>query len=389
MRIAYFDCYSGISGDMTVAAFLDAGLPMSELSAGLKKLKLKGYALKKSRVMRGAIAGTKFDCVVREPGHSGCRSLKEILRMIDRSALSGRVKSISMDIFENIGSAEARVHGIRRALDVHLHELGSIDSLVDIVGTAIAVDSLGIGEVRSSGITMGRTLVDTAHGTIPVPGPAALELLKGVPVDIADVDEELVTPTGAGIVKTLAGSFGAMPTMTISKIGYGAGSLDLKRAPNMLRVVIGESSPSFSDGSVMVIEANIDDMSPQYFEHIFERLFNEGALDVYITPVQMKKLRPAFKLSVICERSKLEALSSVIFRESTTIGVRFYEAGRFMLERKTVNVRTAYGAVRVKISGAGGAIRTISPEHDDCMRAAKNKKVPLKVVYEAARASAD
>lgn len=386
MKTAYFDCFSGISGDMTVAAFLDAGLPMAELASGLKKLRLSGYELKKSRVMRGAISGVKFDCLAaKEAGAAHHRSLNTILRIIAKSPLGGKVRSLSSEIFENIGVAEARVHGIGRGKDVHLHELGSIDSIVDIVGTAIAVDALGIDEVRSSRVTMGRAIAVTAHGPIPIPGPAALELLKGAPVEIADVDAELVTPTGAGILKTLAKSFGAMPAMEISAVGYGAGARDTGRAPNMLRLIIGDAAGHFGSGRVCVIEANIDDMSPQYFEHIFERLFDEGALDVFITPIQMKKLRPAFKLSVICDETKLRVLSSAIFRESTTIGVRFYEAGRFLLDRKNASVKTRYGQVRVKVSTGPGGIRTVSPEYDDCRKAASGKRVPLKAVYEAAR----
>lgn len=371
---------------MTIAAFLDAGLSMPELSRELGKLKLKGYSLKKSKVKRGAIAGTYFEC--RSSGHFHHRPLKDILRIIDRSSLGGRVKKISKDIFSNIGRAEAAVHGITRAEDVHLHELGAMDSIVDIVGAAVAVDSLGIDEVRSSPVTMGRTIVDTAHGPIPVPGPAALELLKGAPVDIADVDAELVTPTGAGIIKTLAKGFGSMPQMKVSSIGYGAGSRKLDRAPNMLRVIIGETGQSFGQDKVTVIEANIDDMNPQYFEDIFEKLFDGGALDVYITPIQMKKSRPAFKLSAICESSRTAALSAVIFREATTIGVRYYEAERLVLDRKLTNVKTPYGSIAVKVSTAPGGIRIASPEYEDCRKAAKLKRVPLKAVYEAARAAA-
>jgi uncharacterized protein (TIGR00299 family) protein len=386
MKIAYFDCFSGISGDMTIAAFLDAGLPMRELISGLGRLKLKGYSLRKTRVMRGPIAGTKFDCSSPERGHS--RSLRQILRLLESSALKPKVKDLSKRIFSNIGDAEAKVHGIRDASGVHLHELGCVDSIVDIVGAAIAVDAMGIDEIRSSPVTMGRTITGTAHGAIPVPAPAALELLKGVPAEITDVAEELVTPTGAGILKTFAKAFGAMPPMEISAVGYGAGARQGSRAPNMLRVVIGRSLPGGGSGSVTVIEANIDDMNPQFFEHLFERLFEEGALDVYVTPVQMKKSRPAFKLSVICDDSKLERLSSVVLRESTTIGVRFHRAGRITLERSSSRVKTPYGEIAVKVSAAPGGARTVSPEYEDCRRAAKRSGSPLRHVYDAAKAAA-
>jgi len=389
MRIAYFDCFSGISGDMTIAAFLDAGLSMAELSDELKKLRLKGYKLRKSRVMRGAIAGTRFDCLTAAHGSHGHRSLKEILALIDKSALSGRAKVTAKRIFENIGAAEAKVHGIKKGQSVYLHELGALDSIIDIAGAAIAVDILGIDEVRSSAIRMGRTSAATMHGNIPIPGPATLELLKGAPVDIAEINAELVTPTGAGIVKTLSKGFGAMPRMKVSAVGYGAGSRDLEEMPNMLRVVIGEALPHFKGDTVAVIEANIDDMNPQYFEYVFERLFAEGALDVFITPIQMKRSRPAFKLTALCAPADTERISAEIFAETTTIGVRLYEAGRFTLERNTVKVRTKYGPVSVKLARMPEGGLNISPEYGDCVSAARRNKAPLKIVYEEARRAAD
>ena len=385
MKIAYFDCFSGISGDMTIAAFLDAGLSLKELSGELRKLRLKGYELKSSKVMRGAISGTRFVCIARggDGGH-GHRSLGEILKLIDRSSLNGRVKATAKRIFENIGAAEAKVHGVKAKSGICLHELGQIDSIIDIVGAAIAVDMMGIDEVRSSSIRMGRTFAATMHGRIPIPGPAALEILKGVPMDISEIRAELVTPTGAGIIRTLSKGFGAMPAMKLSAVGYGAGANDLKEMPNMLRVLIGESAGSFKEGRVTVIEANIDDMNPQYFEYVFARLLSEGALDAYVTPVQMKKSRPAFKLSVICETVDVRRLSAIIFSETTTIGVRFYEAGRFVLERRSASVKTGYGQVRVKFSCGPDGACTASPEYDDCARIARSRRVSLKDVYGAA-----
>ncbi len=389
MKTAYFDCFSGISGDMTIAAFLDAGLPMKTLEDGLAKLKIRGYSLKKSKVRRGSIAGTKFDCVIKNNHQHNHHSLKEILSIIDRSALNGNVKSIAGRIFNAIGTVEARVHGVRSASDVRLHELGEIDSIIDIVGTAIAVDALGIEKVYASAVTMGRTSVLTKHGMIPIPGPAALGLLKGVPVTISDdVRAELVTPTGAGILATLAESFGGMPCMKASRIGYGAGSRELPGMPNMLRIVIGESVPAFKTDVVTVIEANIDDMNPQYFEHLFGRLLDAGALDVFVTPVQMKKTRPAFLLTAVCRRGDVAPISSIIFRETTTIGVRFHESGRFVLDRTTVKVKTVYGHARVKMSEGPDGIRIVSPEYEDCVRIAKSKQMPLKVVCEAVKAAA-
>ncbi|MDP3804816.1 MAG: nickel pincer cofactor biosynthesis protein LarC, partial [Candidatus Omnitrophota bacterium] len=315
MRIAYFDCFSGISGDMTLGAFLDAGLSFNALSRELGKLKIEGCDIKKKHVMRGEISGTKFDCLPKGQAHHH-RSLKDIVSLIDKSALNKRAKDIARNIFNTIGDAERKVHGISSKQDIHLHELGDIDSIVDIVGTAVALDELGIDEVYSSDITLGRTMIDTKAGVLPIPSPASLELLKGIPTRISDIEAELVTPTGAGILKSLSKGFGEMPKMKISSVGYGAGSWDLKERPNMLRVIIGERKESFIEDKIYVVETNIDDMSPQNFEYLFEKLFKEGALDVYTTNIQMKKSRPAFKLTVLVEPSRLEKISSAIFNET-------------------------------------------------------------------------
>ena len=241
MRIAYFDCFSGISGDMTIGAFLDAGLDLTALSRELAKLKLNGYELRKKKIKRGELSGTKFDCIVDRKTHEH-HSLNEILGLIKKSSLNKRVKTIATEIFSNIGDAEAKVHGIGSKADIRFHELGDIDSIIDIVGTAIAIDEFGIDAVYSSKVHTGRTFVKTAHGTWPIPAPAMLELLKGVPMKISEVEGELVTPTGAGILKTLAKSFGEAPQMKICEIGYGAGTNDYKVIPNMLRVIFGEPS---------------------------------------------------------------------------------------------------------------------------------------------------
>ena len=384
MRIAYFDCFSGISGDMTIAAFLDAGLSVNRLSKELGKLKLKGYEIKKTKTRRGSIAGTKFDCIVNDKTHSH-RPLKDIIALIDKSSLSKRVKTIAKDIFARIGKAEARIHGMSSDSDVYLHELGDIDSIIDIVGTAIAIDELGIDEIYSSKITMGRTFVNTRHGALPVPAPASLELLKGVPMDVSDIEAELVTPTGAGILSSLSKGFGRMPQMKISCVGYGAGTRNLTEIPNMLRVIIGDTQNSFKEDSVVVIETNIDDMNPQHFEYLFDKLFGSGALDVYATTVLMKRTRPGFRLTVLAEKPLLEKLCSIIFSETTTIGIRYFEANRFKLERKESSVPTKYGNVKVKLSKGDGRILTASPEHAECVRLARMKNVPLKEVYDEAK----
>jgi uncharacterized protein (TIGR00299 family) protein len=387
VKIAYFDCFSGISGDMTVAAFLDAGLPLSVLKDGLDKLGVGGYEIARRKVRRGAISGIQFECRRSKVGAHGHRTLKDIRSIIGRSALSRRVKETSGKIFDNIASAEAKVHGCRGTKSVYLHELGDIDSIVDIVGSSIAMEAMGIDEARSSPVMMGRTIARTAHGAIPIPAPAAIEMLKGVPVQMSTAEAELVTPTGAGILKTVVSGFGPMPPMEISSIGYGAGSREIEGLPNMLRVVLGESRAPAGLSRVKVVEANIDDMNPQYFEYAEERLFDAGALDVYVTPIQMKRSRPAFKLTAICREPDLKDVSDTIFRETTTIGVRFYDAGRYELDRKIEKARTGFGAVRVKVSRGSNGMRTVSPEYRDCRRIAAARGVPLKTVYDAARSA--
>lgn len=387
MRIAYFDCFSGISGDMVIASFLDSGLDLKILARELKKLKISGYELKKTKVRRGEIVGTKFDCVVKSRAH-GHNNLKSILALIDKSALNKKVRDTARDIFLAIGKAEAKIHGYKSLSGVHFHELGDIDSIVDIVGTAIALDILGIGAVYASKINMGSGIVNTKVGPLPVPSPASLELLKGVPVKISDIDSELVTPTGAGILKAVSKGFGEMPRMEISNIGYGAGAKDIRELPNMLRVMIGETRAAFKEDKIFVIETNIDDMSPQGFEYLFEVLFKAGALDVYTSSIYMKKSRPALKLTVLAEPPALNKISGIIFNETTSIGVRFHEANRFKLERVIVKAATKFGKISVKLSsGPAGDVLTISPEYDECVRIAKNKGIPLKVVYDEAKAA--
>jgi hypothetical protein len=383
MRIAYLDLFSGISGDMTIAAFLDAGLSFAKLSKQLKKLKLKNFSISKSKVKRNGIAGTKFDVKISDNAH--CRSTREIFSIIDRSELKDSIKNTAKGIFKIIGRAEAGVHGVSGKDAVSLHELGDMDSIIDIVGTAIAIDELGIDKVYSSNISLGRGFVNTRHGVLPVTAPAALEILKGIPVDISEIDAELVTPTGAGIVKTLSAGFGRMPLMKIDKIGYGAGTHIFSERPNMLRIVIGEAKESFLEDRIDIIETNIDDMNPQNFEYVVERLFKEGALDAYTAPVQMKKSRHAVLLTVLAKPGDTQRLSSLIFAETTTIGVRVHAADRFKLDRKLSKVKTKYGDVPVKISRAPGGMTTSSPEYDECVKIARAKKVPLKMVYEEAK----
>ena len=386
MRIAYFDCFSGVAGDMVLGALIDAGLDVNILARGLKKLKIKGYELRCAKVMRRALSGTKLDVIVK---HSSCahshRSFVEVLKLIDDSSLKSAVKENAKKIFSIIGKAESKIHGISDKKKLHLHELGDIDSIVDIVGTAIAIDALQIDEIYSSSVSLGRTILDTKGGILPAPSPASLEILKGVPIKVSGVDSELVTPTGAGILKALSKGFGDMPQMKVSDIGYGAGTSELSEIPNMLRVIIGEGAVAYEEDKAFVIETNIDDMNPQNFEYLFEKLLKGGALDAYTTTIQMKKSRPAFKLTVLSDRSKLERLCSVIFSETTSIGIRYYEVDRFKLRREIVKVDTRYGNIKVKLSRGPDDILTVSPEYDECVRIARAKGIPLKKIYEEAK----
>ena len=387
MKIAYFDCFSGISGDMTLGAFLDAGLGIDVLRKELRRLGLNGYEISAKRVKRGEITGTKFDCILKGKAQSGRHAhsdLESILKMINKSALSRGVKETASKIFTTLGKAEAAVHGCDLE-DVHFHEVGNVDSIVDIVGTAIAVHELGIEKLSSSNVVLGKGYALTHDGVLPVPSPATMALLKGIPVAMSRVEAEIVTPTGASILKALCDSFGPMPPMRPSGVGYGAGSINLKEMPNMLRIVIGDSGDAYKKDSVSVIETNIDDMSPQVFEYLFERLFREGAFDVYVTPIQMKKSRPAFCLSVIAEERLLEKIAAAIFEETTSIGLRYHRADRLKLERRIVSAVTKYGRIKVKVGLGPGGIKIASPEYEDCLKIAKKKKVPFKLVYEEAK----
>ncbi len=384
MKIAYFDCFSGISGDMVLGAFLDLGLPLERVKDGLSKLKLKGYEIGSRRVRRGSIYGRKFDCLVKnaKARRLSHRTLKDILQLIKESRLKITVKELAKYIFMVLAGAEAEVHGIKKIDDVHFHEVGDVDSIVDIVGTAIAVDELGIDKFYSSKVVLGQAYANTQTGILPVPSPATLSLLKGVPVSISRIDAELVTPTGAAILKSLASDFGEMPLMRLSGVGYGAGARDLKNVPNTLRILIGETATTHKHDRIKVIETNIDDMSPQLFDYLYDRLFKEGALDVFVTPVQMKKSRPGFKLTVLAEGHLLDRISDIIFGETTTIGLRYYEVERTKLERKTVKINTRFGPLRVKMSTRPDGADFALPEYDDCVKIARSQKVPLKVVYD-------
>ncbi len=380
-RIAYIDCQSGISGDMILGALVDAGTPLEELERQLSNLHLKGYRLKAKRVKRLDIKATKVDVEVQGARDKGqeARRWKDIKETIESSALPDHIKQKGLNIFKRLFQAEARVHGCRIE-KVHLHELSAVDCIVDIMGTLIGFEYLGIDEVYSSPVNLGSGSIKTSHGRLPVPAPATIELLRGRPVYSTDVNFELTTPTGAVIISSIADGFSYMPEMEISRIGVGAGSKDFKNQPNVLRLFIGEGKGQGSrvkDQGITVIETNIDDMNPQIYEYLMEKLFKSGALDVFLTNIIMKKGRPGIKLTVLCSEDQMEKIAGVILRETTTIGLRFYNAGRIVLQRETKSIYTRFGKMSVKISRFRGELIKVSPEYSDCLRIAKRHRIPL------------
>jgi pyridinium-3,5-bisthiocarboxylic acid mononucleotide nickel chelatase len=387
MNCLYFDCFAGISGDMTMGALVDLGLPRKHLSDTLGRLDLTGYSLKLSRAMRMGISARTFNVVQSRTHHKHThhhRSYADIEKMIVSSALSPAVKERSLAVFTRIARAEALIHN-RDMAEVHFHEVGALDSIVDIVGSAIGLEYFGIDCCLASELPLGHGFVQCQHGTLPVPAPATLKILEGVPVYDPGITAELVTPTGAAIVAEYARNFGPMPAMTIQKSGYGAGSRELHERPNVLRLILGTLTDITAQDCVRILEASIDDMNPEWAGYLMERLFAAGALDVAFLPAQMKKNRPGLLVQIICREEDLALLSVILFQESTTAGVRSYRAERRILLRRAAEVRTRYGTIRVKLITEGKRDRVV-PEYEDCRRAALKAGVPLQDVYgEAAR----
>lgn len=382
MKTAYLDCSSGIAGDMLLGALIDAGLDAGFLRAEIAKLNLEGVELTAEKAIRCGVSGVDFQVKV---GHDHAhRHLSTIEKIIDGSGLADSVKLRAKAVFRRLGEAEAGVHGVPIE-KVHFHEVGAIDAIVDIVGAAIGLEALGIERVVCSPLNLGSGTVKAAHGVMAVPAPATASLVKGLPTYVDGPAVELTTPTGAAIASTVAESFGKMPPMTIETVGYGAGDRDFPDRANMLRVVIGRSTGASEATEVWVIEANIDDMSPEIAGYARERLLAEGALDVTLTPVFMKKDRPGYTLSVIAAPKDRERLGDVVFAETTTLGVRSYPAARRVLERESVEVETPYGPVRIKVGREGDRVLNAAPELEDAKRLAQEKNVPLKEVLEAAR----
>jgi pyridinium-3,5-bisthiocarboxylic acid mononucleotide nickel chelatase len=379
MRIAYGDLIGGISGDMFVGAMLDLGLPLSKLKSELKKIPTLRYTLTISKKTVHSIRATHFQVV--SPDKESERSWKQIRRLIAGSGLLPEVKETGIDIFSRLTEAEGKIHGV--ALEkVHFHEIGATDSIVDIMAAAIGAHELGIDAFHFSRIPLGRGLTRALHGPLPVPGPATLELLKGIPVQGIDLDGETVTPTGAAILSTLGKSFGAQPSMTMEKIGYGAGQRDFPNRPNVFRLVIGTDAVPWSQEEMLVIETNIDDMNPEFYDYVFDRLIDAGARDVFLSPIQMKKNRPGTLLRVIAEPKDRDTLARIILSETSTIGVRYYPVGRIILKRISEKLKTRHGIIRVKVVEELNGTRRVTPEYDDLKRIAAAKKIPLKLLYD-------
>ncbi|NLF08412.1 MAG: nickel pincer cofactor biosynthesis protein LarC [Pirellulaceae bacterium] len=382
-KIAYLDCGSGISGDMTLAALIDIGVGLDNLNQALGSLNIPGLALRAVEVKRRGFRAIRAT-VEAEPEHEH-RSLRQIRALIDGSRLSERQKNLALRIFNLLGKAESRVHGIPLE-QVHFHEVGAFDSIADVVGSAVGWDLLGVDRVAASPVPTGRGTIRIAHGECTIPAPATAELLHGVPLVKSPIEYELTTPTGAAILVALAESFGPMPAMKIKRIGYGAGKRDFPQRPNILRLLVGEAvedaPPAAED--VCIIETNLDDERGEIVAHCIARLWQTGALDVYTTPIGMKKDRPAVKLSVVCRPGDAALIEDVLFAETTTLGIRRISAARTVLRREPCTVETPWGPVAGVIGWRGDGSPRFSPEYEACRRAAMENDVPLRDVYEAA-----
>ena len=379
MKTAFFDCFSGISGDMVVGALLDLGLDFEYLKKELKKLQITDYKLEVKRVKRCGISGVKFNVNVNlHKQHH--RNLPDINRIIERSKLDNEIKKLSKAIFYKIAKAEAKAHSVRIE-NVHFHEIGAVDSIIDIVSSAIGLNYFGINKVISSPINVGEGFVKTEHGLLPVPAPATAEILKGIPFYSNGIKMELATPTGAAIIATVAKEFTNLPLIRTEKIGYGAGSREINGIPNLLRIFLAQEGVgifgSYGNDAITVIETNIDDISPQVYEELMGNLFKAGALDVFMTPIIMKKNRPAIKISILAEKEKVLRICDILFKETSTFGIRTYEAFRYKLDREGKKIKTSLGNVEVKLGKIKGKILKVAPEYESIKKISKDKGMPV------------
>ncbi len=379
MRIAYFDLVSGISGDMTVAALLDLGLPRRRLQEELDKLTGVGFRIRVGKKVVNGIRATRFQVVPGEAQPE--RSWAGIRRLIEGSRLSAEVKSRGLAVFARLAEAEGKVHGVSPD-DVHFHEVGAVDSIVDVVATAVGACWLDIHRFACSVVPLGRGLVRSRHGVLPAPAPATLELLKGFPVRGTDLDRENVTPTGAAILSALASQRGETPEMRIERTGYGAGAMEFPDRPNVLRIVLGEGAPALGHERMLVMETHIDDMNPEIYDYVLDRLFEAGARDVTLSPIQMKKNRPGALLRVLAEPRLREALAEIVLRETSTLGVRCHVVDRMALPRKPLKLETRFGTLTVKVAEDPDGRARAAPEYDELRKIAESKRIPLKVLYD-------
>jgi pyridinium-3,5-bisthiocarboxylic acid mononucleotide nickel chelatase len=392
--IVYFDCVGGAAGDMLLASLIDAGAPLDAINAELRKLSIPGLVVGVTRTLRHSIDSAHINVTWdTDEGahHHADRPYVAIRALIESAGLDHRVQARALAIFARLAEAEARIHGVEIA-DVHFHEVGSEDSIADIVGVAIALELLHIDEVRSSPLPVGRGFVTTAHGVLPLPAPATLAVLAGVPIFGVDIEKELVTPTGAAIIATLCSAFGVIPSMSVSQVGYGAGTRDLPQRPNIIRALIGEVSASVSSverrSSVMLIETNLDDCSPELIPDASEAATLAGALDVWVSPVFMKKNRPGFVLHALARHADASAVAQALLTETSALGVRMCAYERIELERSFIEVLIEEQTVRVKCGHRDGQVVNIAPEHDHCAEVAKRLGVPVKEVFARALVAA-
>lgn len=391
MRQAYLDCSSGVSGDMLLAALLDTGVDARRLLAELRKMRLGFYEFKLTRAVRGNLVGARVD--IRVPSRQPHRKLADIEELIDKTELAETVKEKALKIFRRLAEVEGKLHNLPPS-EIHFHEVGAVDAIIDIVGACVGLELLEVSELTCSPLNVGGGRVEAEHGSLPVPAPATAELLKDIPIYSSGVEGELVTPTGAAIVSTLARGFGPLPPMKVERIGYGAGEKDFPKFANVARLFVGESVEivrpqpgAAGDEVVSVIEANVDDMSPQLYGYFVEQALAAGALDVTCSAIQMKKNRPGFLVTVLSPPEAGDALAQLLFEQTTTIGLRIHEARRKVLERELVSVETRFGSVRVKVAKRDGKVVNVAPEYEDCQKLAAEKNVPLKQVMLAAQLS--
>jgi uncharacterized protein (TIGR00299 family) protein len=380
-KIAYLDCFAGVSGDMFLGALLDLGLPLEVLDEGWRQLGLKGVEVKGERVQRSGMMGIKME--VSDQGKRMIKNYGEMRRTIADSALPEGIKELSLKMVLRLAQVEAAIHGVKLD-EVHFHEVGCVDTIVDVVGAALGIAHFQWETVICSPLPMARGFVQAGHGKLPLPAPATVALLKGVPVVAAPIEGETVTPTGAAIVTTLAAGFGPLPAMEITGVGYGAGSRDTGGMPNLLRIIHGLKTEEKAEG-IWVLEADVDDMIPEILPYLTQLLLKEGALDAAVIPIQMKKGRQGFTLRCLAATAQQEKLAELILRESTTLGVRMYPAERTVLSREVQEVETKYGRIKIKIAfDKKGKIINLMPEFESCRQAAEEKKIPLKEVYQEA-----